>query len=101
MKLRSILFGFICLLSTTSFGQSKINYTLSAEAHALMCPFLSPKLIDLLAKKGAVEIAKDAEMQLHFYTSKEKEMSDELIYDLIDQIGYETKNFKIVRTMEK
>jgi hypothetical protein len=100
MKLRSILFGFIFFLSSLTYSQTKIHYTLSAEAHALMCPFLSPKLMELLAKKGAVELYKDDQIQLHFTTTKDAEMSDELIFGLIDNIGYESKNFKIVRTIE-
>jgi hypothetical protein len=77
-----------------------VKYTLFGEAHALMCPFLSPKLMDLLTKKGAEGIYKDESLLVHFTTSKEKELSDELIFKLIDEIGYEPKNFKITRTYE-
>lgn len=100
MKLRTLLFAFICFLSSLTYSQTKIQYTVSAEAHALMCPFLSPKLMELLAKKGAAELSKDDQMILHFTTTKEEEMSDEFIFGLIDNIGYESKNFKIVRTIE-
>ena len=50
-----------------------------------MCPYLSPKLMELLSKKGATDLSKDAQMQLHFYTTKENELSDALIFDLIDE----------------
>jgi hypothetical protein len=65
-----------------------------------MCPFLSPKLMDLLTKKGAEGIYKDESLLIHFTSSKERELSDELIFKLIDEIGYEPKNFKITRTYE-
>lgn len=56
--------------------------------------------MDLLTKKGAEGIYKDESLLVHFTTSKERELSDELIFKLIDEIGYEPKNFKIIRTYE-
>lgn len=99
MKSRYILFLLFSAVCWQITAQTKLHYTLSAEAHALMCPYLSPKLMDLLMKKGATDLSKDAEMQLHFYTTKENELSDALIFDLIDQIGYEPKNFSIKREL--
>jgi hypothetical protein len=81
-------------------AQSKVNYTITAEAHALMCPFLSPKLMELLTKKGAQSVIKDEQLALHFHTTKKDELSDEFILKLVDEIGYEPKHFKIVRTYE-
>jgi len=37
---------------------------------------------------------------LHFYTSKTAEMTDELILKLVEEIGYETRMFTIVRDYE-
>ena len=56
--------------------------------------------MDLLIKKGAEGMIKDDELQLHFFTQKDKELSDEVILNLVDAIGYEPKNFKIIRTYE-
>lgn len=99
MNARCYLFLLFSVLTWSASAQTKLHYTLSAEAHALMCPYLSPKLMELLSKKGATDLSKDAQMQLHFYTTKENELSDTLIFDLIDQIGYEAKNFSIKREL--
>lgn len=87
-------------IQVSTWGQKKVLYTMSAEAHALMCPHLSPKLMDLLTKKGAEGIYKDDQLLLHFTTSKEAELSDAYILQLVDQIGYEARHFKIQRTEE-
>jgi len=102
--MKRILFLFTLVLtlafSQHSIAQEKVSYTITAEAHALMCPFLSPKLMDLLTKKGAEAIYKDDQLALHFYTSKTAEMTDELILKLVEEIGYETRMFTIVRDYE-
>jgi len=98
--MKSIILIVTLFITSSYFSQNKVKYTLFGEAHALMCPFLSPKLMDLLTKKGAEGIYKDESLLVHFTTSKEKELSDELIFKLIDEIGYEPKNFKITRTYE-
>jgi hypothetical protein len=98
--MQKVVFFTILMASSISFSQNKVNYVVSAEAHALMCPFLSPKLMDLLTKKGAEGMIKDDQLQLHFFTQKDKELSDEAILNLVDAIGYEPKNFKIIRTYE-
>ncbi len=94
-----ILSGFL-LISNFFISQNRVKYTLYGEAHALMCPFLSPKLMDLLTKKGAEGIFKDQNLLVHFTTTKENELSDEIILKLIDDIGYEPKNFTITRINE-
>jgi hypothetical protein len=94
------IFTFALTFSPPSVAQEKVTYTITAEAHALMCPFLSPKLMDLLTKKGAEAIYKDEQLALHFFTSKTGEMSDELILKLVEEIGYETRMFTILRSYE-
>lgn len=94
-------FLFICAVSVSSiYAQSKVNYTLSAEAHALMCPFLSPKLMDLITRKGATNVVRDEQMQLHFTTNIQTDWTDAFILDLVDQIGYDPKMFKVTKTYE-
>jgi hypothetical protein len=84
----SAVFTFFCF---TASAQKNIEYTVTAEANALMCPFLSPQLMDRLAKYGAEDVTKDASLRLHFTTSAEKEMSDELILKLVEDVGYQAK----------
>jgi hypothetical protein len=91
---------FSITLHFLSFSQKVVHYTLSAEAHALMCPFLTPQLMELLSQKGAIDVKRNDQMQLLFYTKKENELSDELIFKLVDQIGYEVKNFSVARKEE-
>ena len=92
-----------CLLFVIAFsaqGQNKINYTVTADAHALMCPFLSPKFMDLLTRKGAEGIYKDSTLAVHFTTPKEKGLTDDFILKLVDEIGYDPRMFKIARKEE-
>ena len=98
--MKSIILIAFLFITNIYFSQNNVKYSLYGEARALMCPFLSPKLMDLLTKKGAEGIYKDESLLVHFTTSKERELSDELIFKLIDEIGYEPKNFKITRTYE-
>lgn len=80
---------------------SKVRYTISASANALMCPFLSPQLMSKLTTSGADSIYKDDKLILHFITSKEKELVDFEINKMIEAVGYQSRNFKIVRNYEK
>lgn len=102
MKTFKLLFLLVSfsLLSSLSFGQHKVHYTINAEANALMCPFLSPQLMEKLTKKGAENVRKNESLQLLFTTTKEQELSDEALLKLIDDIGYQSKNFTIARSYE-
>ena len=88
--------SFICLLLSLnfSFGQ-KTNYTISAEANALMCPFLSPKLMTALENKGAKDMFKTTDLKLTFYCLPNEKISTEKILELVENIGYDPKQFKI------
>jgi len=98
--MRILLFTFLMTLGLSAVAQTKIQYTVTAEAHALMCPFLSPKFMDLLTKKGAEGIYKDEQLAVHFSTSKDAPLSDELILTLVDEIGYDPRLFKVARKEE-
>jgi hypothetical protein len=98
--MRTLLFSFLMAFGLGAVAQTKIQYTVTAEAHALMCPFLSPKLMDLLTKKGAEGIYKDQQLAVHFTTSKDAPLSDELILTLVDEIGYDPRLFKVARKEE-
>jgi hypothetical protein len=98
--MKTTLFTLLIALGFGAAAQTKIQYTVTAEAHALMCPFLSPKFMDLLTKKGAEDIYKDEQLAVHFTTTKEAPMSDELIMTLVDEIGYDPRLFKVARIEE-
>jgi hypothetical protein len=100
-KLFLVLFFFSVALSTEcTFAQEKVYYTIKAEANALMCPFLSPQLMEKLTKSGAVDVKKDEKLQLHFWTTKETEFSDEFILKMVEDIGYQSSNFSVERSHE-
>ena len=80
---------------------NKVRYEVSASANALMCPFLSPQLMEKLTTSGADSIYKDDKLILHFITSKEKELDDIEINKMIEAVGYQSINFKILRKYEK
>ena len=98
--MRNLLFTFLMALGMGAVAQTKIQYTVTADAHALMCPFLSPKFMDLLTKKGAEGIYKDDQLAVHFTTPKEAPLTDELIMTLVDEIGYDPRLFKVARKEE-
>ncbi|MBM3164437.1 MAG: hypothetical protein FJZ80_03145 [Bacteroidetes bacterium] len=98
MKNLILILGLTFVLCANA--QSKIYYTVTAEAHSLMCPFLSPKFMDLLTKKGAESIYKDEQLAVHFTTPKNAPLTDELIMSLADEIGYDSRLFKVARKEE-
>jgi hypothetical protein len=98
--MKNLITLFILISSSFAISQQKVNYVISAEANALMCPFLAPKLMESLTKKGAENIIKDKNLLLHFSTSKDKEISDSLIFKLVNNIGYEAKKFHVNRTYD-
>lgn len=98
--MKILIFTLFIALGFGAASQTKIQYTITAEAHSLMCPFLSPKFMDLLTKKGAEGIFKDEQLAVHFTTAKEAPISDELIMTLVDEIGYDPRLFKVTRKEE-
>jgi len=51
-----------------------------------------------LTLKGAENIYKDDQSILHFTTAIDKQIQDDTILKLVDNVGYEAKYFKIERT---
>ena len=89
--MKYIAFLFLLIIqSSYSFSQTKIKYTVSAEA----------QFMTALGKNGAEDVYKDEQLQVHFYTSIDRKLSDERILQLVDQIGYDPKLFKITRVEE-
>jgi hypothetical protein len=80
---------------------NKVRYEVSASANALMCPFLSPQLMDKLSKTGADSLYKDDKLILHFITTKQNEIDDIEINKMVEAVGYQSRNFKILRKYEK
>jgi hypothetical protein len=77
-----------------------VYYTLDAKAKALMCPFLSPQLMNLLTEKGAKDVYKDEDLRLHFHTPRKEEMSDDYILEMVEHIGYDANIFTVYRTYD-
>jgi hypothetical protein len=50
-----------------------------------------------LTLKGAENIYKDDQSILHFTTAIDKQIQDDTILKLVDNVGYEAKYFKIER----
>jgi len=98
--MKTLFFSVLTALAIHATAQKTIKYTVTADAHALMCPFLSPKFMDLLTKKGAESIYKDSTLAVHFTTPKENGLTDDFILKLVDEIGYDPRMFKIARKEE-
>lgn len=71
-------------------------YDLFGEAHALMCPFLSPQLQKRLENEGGRSFIKTKDLHLIFKVAKSNPISQERIMQLVDRTGYESKNFSVV-----
>jgi hypothetical protein len=56
--------------------------------------------MDLVTRKGATNVVRDEQMQLHFTTNIQTDWTDAFILDLVDQIGYDPKMFKVTKTYE-
>ena len=93
MKLLLIL--SIVLSSLVCHGQKKINYIITAEANALMCPFLSPKLMSSIEKNGGKSVVKTKELTLLFYCEQSNVLSEARILELVDNLGYDPRMFKV------
>ena len=93
MKLLLIL--SIVLSSLVCHGQKKTNYIITAEANALMCPFLSPKLISSIEKNGGKSVVKTKELNLLFYCEQNNVLSEARILELVDNLGYDPRMFKV------
>ncbi len=89
------------IINQQNASLNKVRYEVSASANALMCPFLSPKLMDKLSKSGADSLYRDDKLILHFITTKDKEIQDVEINKIIEGTGYQSKNFRINRKYEK
>ena len=93
MKLLLIL--SIVLSSLICHGQKKTNYIIKAEANALMCPFLSPKLMSSIEKNGGKSVVKTKELTLLFYCEQSNVLSEARILELVDNLGYDPRMFKV------
>ena len=93
MKLLLIL--SIVLSSLVCHGQKKTNDIITAEANALMCPFLSPKLMSSIEKNGGKSVVKTKELTLLFYCEQSNVLSEARILELVDNLGYDPRMFKV------
>ena len=81
---------------STSFNSSdSLLYDLFGEAHALMCPFLSPQLQKKIEKEGGRSFIKTSDLHLIFKVPSSSPISTERIMQLVDKTGYESKNFRL------
>jgi hypothetical protein len=93
MKIILITILFLCAL--TGYSQKHTNYVVSAQSNALMCPFLSPKLIALIEKNGGKSVVKTKELTLLFYCEQSNVLSEARILELVDNLGYDPRMFKV------
>jgi hypothetical protein len=93
MKILLVVTVIFC--SLISYSQKKTNYIITAEANALMCPFLSPKLISSIEKNGGKSVVKTKELSLLFYCEKSTVLTEARILELVDDIGYDPRMFKV------
>ena len=93
-----ILMFFVATYLTCS---SQINYKVTAEAKSLMCPYLSPKFMNLLEKEGATNMLKHEDYSITFQMENEKLITEKRLLELVEIVGYEHKLFKIFINNDK
>ncbi len=72
-----------------------VTYDLFGEAHALMCPFLSPQLIAKLKLEGATGFHRTSDYHLLFKTNQAGFISKSRVLELVEKTGYERNKFVI------
>ena len=60
-----------------------------------MCPFLSPKLMSSIEKNGGKSVVKTKELALLFYCEQSNVLSEARILELVDNLGYDPRMFKV------
>jgi hypothetical protein len=93
--MKTIIFALLVSLSFIGYSQKHTNYIITAESNALMCPFLSPKLISLIEKNGGKSVVKTKELTLLFYCEQSNVLSEARILELVDNLGYDPRMFKV------
>jgi hypothetical protein len=81
--------------ANSAVSSDSVTYDLFGEAHALMCPFLSPQLIAKLKLEGAENFHRTSDYHLLFRTNQAGFISDSRILDLVEKTGYERNKFVI------
>lgn len=97
-----ILFGMLVALATSTTvaaapPDTLKQFDISAEAHAFMCPFLTPRYIEFISSNSDCKVVKTDDLVLHVYCFREDDLSEEELLKLADRVGYEPKNITIKR----
>lgn len=93
--MKTIIFAILVSLSFIGHSQKHTNYIITAESNALMCPFLSPKLMSSIEKNGGKSVVKTKELTLLFYCEQSNVLSEARILELVDNLGYDPRMFKV------
>lgn len=92
------VFYYNCGISQqlASIAPDSLVYDLFGSAHALMCPFLSPKLQNKLEIEGGKSFIKTEDLHLIFKVPADKPISEERVMELVEKIGYEPAKFSLL-----
>ncbi len=93
--MKIILITILFFSALTGYSQKHTNYIITAESNALMCPFLSPKLMSSIEKNGGKSVVKTKELTLLFYCEQSNVLSEARILELVDNLGYDPRMFKV------
>jgi hypothetical protein len=85
--------------SNSALSSDSVTYDLFGEAHALMCPFLSPQLIAKLKLDGAKGFLRTPDYHLLFKTNRVGFIPPSRILDLVEKTGYERSKFVITHSV--
>lgn len=97
-----ILIAFTALLligghATAAPPDTLEQYEITADAHAFMCPFLSPRYMEFIQSNGDCSVIKTDDLVIHVYCYKENDLTPDELLKLADKVGYEPKNITIKR----
>jgi hypothetical protein len=86
--------------STTEGNEKNVYkaYDISAEAHAFMCPFLSPKYMQRIHSLDSCKVWRTDDLVIHVEFSKPTTVNEEQLLLAAEKTGYERKNITVRET---
>lgn len=80
---------------TAAQSDSLVTYEIKGDAHAFMCPFLTPKFMDAIKEMCDCTVSKSPDLVIHVQSRQPDAFNKEKLLLKAEEIGYEPKNIHI------
>lgn len=99
MKIKSVFIGMLLLVKCLWAEEPDTlkHYSIVADAHGFMCPFLTPKYIDRIKTFCNCSVQKDEQLTIHVFCHKNDSTNEAVLLNFAELIGYERKNIHVKR----